>query len=463
LQARIPNDELLLLNGWTVLPSPLMFARGTFYFCLLLLSSCTKDKTDGGKIAEDVELPLLEPAAEKKETARRCSPLPGGKQVTLRSGTRLGGAARADGAGLDASTVDVGTAVAVGGGFAVGALVHGSETHAQVHLLDGRGRSQAVDLGRVHGSVDPPQVAAWGESVITAFMDNDAGHRLVRLARVTSINTRPDVSFGPEVQVPRDEETFFSVGVTTDPSGRGSPSGLLIWDAFEKSSQKSRIHALGFEPASMKISRKDSVISPPQDDAVSPTLTPRNGGFWGAWLSYAEKPETNAALDSLVEERPRLLRVQRLGYSGEAVGEPLNVTDPGETVFAYTGITLKTGELLIAYRGATLGRTEGASPVHLRKIGDDGSVMSAIAEHSELGLGAPVLLGAGASEHVWLSARGKENEILLGFASDGAAISRFDLENSLLGHMPLVRNGDELLVAQPEESGLKLSVFRCEF
>jgi len=311
--------------------------------------------------------------------------------------------------------------------------------------------------------VDPPQLALVGDDVIAAFMDNDAGHQRLRLARVTSIASRPEVAFGPEVLVPRGEETTFSVSVAgSGDSGTGRAGGLLVWDDLDKSSQKSRILALSFDPLSMKVSKKERLISPANEDAVSPTVLSRNGGFWVAWLSYGDKSEVSAGTDALVEERPRMLRVQRLSNSGDPEGEPLSVTDPHETVFAYAALALKAGGLLIAYRGASLGRTEGASPIHLRKIGEDGSAISGLAEHSELGLGAPALLGGGDSDLAWLSARGKENEILLGVVSDSSQSSYFELEGGLSGHIPLTRRGDEVLVAQPDGVDLKLSVFRCK-
>lgn len=426
-----------------------------WFLSLVLTSSLGAcDKNDEGKsqpVAEDFQ--LLEPEERSKaDLPKRCRSLEAGQPLTLRARSEKG----------EPGAVEIGGATAVTRGFVVGALRAASESRAFVAWTDGSGQQSTVDLSQVHGSVEAPQVAALGADVLVAVPDNDAGHTRLRVAKVASLSSKPEVTWGPEVRAIRGETAHFSLSAGASATD-GQPShALLAWDDFEKSSLRSRVLVLPFSPANMKEQALGEVVSAVDADVVWPQVVARPGGYWLTWLSYREMGEkAKGDQDSLlVDEPPRVLQVLGLDEKGRIESEAIDIT-PAEThVLAYEVAARGRDQLVVASRLA-----KGGSPtdaIDLKIVSRDGSVSAASVTHSDLGPGAPlVLTAAGGSSSAWLFARGQDQEVLFG-PLDGAGHAPGFLEEALLeGKIPLSRSGPDLLTMEPSGLDLRLSVYRC--
>jgi hypothetical protein len=281
------------------------------------------------------------------------------------------------------------------------------------------------------------------------------------LARIDQLKSKPLVAWGPEVPIRRGETAGFSVRAHVPAKkSEDAPSALLVWDDYDKSSARSQVRGLGFSPVSMKAEGSEVAISPADEDATTPSLVARPGGYWAVWLAYGELAPANKK-KGLVQEPPRALRAQKLDAQGKPLDEPLTVTPPGHQVLVYEAAGNSDGNLVIAYRATSSGRLEGASPVNVKVVGADGSTSASTFANENLGLGAPLLLEDAQGGSLWLSARGYESDVLLGELQDSGDGGNFDVEGGLTEKIPLARRGDDLLVMRPAGIDLKLSVVSC--
>ncbi len=422
------------------------------FLLLTAVLACDEKKSPKSE-APPEDRPLLEPLERDRDLMHRCRALPGGNIVTLRAPTSK----EAPGA------LEAGSAVAVDGGFVVGLLRTEKESWADVVYLDGRGASKTTKLSRVHGSVEAPQVARFGPDAIVVVPDNDAGHSRLRLAKVKSPATRSEISWGPEIQVRRGESQAFSVAVFEPEGGKEPAVGVIAWDDFDKATLRSQVRALSFDPASMKALGSERAVTPTEEDAGDPMIVGGETGsspFWALWLSY-QSIDKSSPSDALVDEPPRVLRVQKLDALAQPDGPPLTISEEQESVLAFDAKVHQSGSLAVAYRSAEGGRNEGASPVHLRVVDVGGAVVSQTVSHEELGLGAPALFRVGTPSTMWLSARGNDSDILLGKVEKDARVLNFSVEAGLSERIPLSGSENALLVMEPDGLDLRFSSVVC--
>lgn len=427
--------------------------------CLLsTLPGCESKKKQPPTEAVEEERELLEPLEQTGNYSRRCKPQPGTQAVTLRASEsgRMSGS-------VGAGAVEAGGAVAVDGGFVVGTLRTERETNAELLYLDGRGGSKVTLLGRVHGSVEPPQVAAVGGDAMVALVDNDAGHTRLRLAKVTKVATEGKVTWGPEVEVRRGETQSFSLNILPQNSENAPPRALLAWDDFDQASLRSSVRGLLVDVQSMKALGTPYEISPPKEDATTPQILAgaEGGGAFSVWLAYQDSTGERRPSEVLVDEPPKSLRVQRLDSEGKPQGKPLVVSRAASNVLVYDAKMATQDTLAVAYREADSGRDEGSSPVQLAVVSLDGSVRSHTASHDELGLGAPALFVSGKAGTLWLSARARESDVLLGSLGTSGEVEEFGLELELKERMPLAGHEGRLLVMEPDGLDLRFSAVFC--
>lgn len=431
-------------NNWVV--SSLLFVVSV---------ACTpeKKKQPAPPVEKD-ERELLEPVEQMEKYSSRCKAVPGTQPVTLRASSGDG----------DSGAVEAGGAVAFDGGFVVGILRTAVETTAEIVYLDGRGGSKVTKLGRVHGSVEPPQVVLVGDDAIAAVVDNDAGHTRLRLVKVAHVAKEAQITWGPEVVVRRGETQGFSLSRGQHPQEKSGVSVLLAWDDFDRSNLRSAVRGLLLDAQSMQPVGPEFQISPQNEDATTPLVLSANGdsaGFLSVWLAYEEQAAPKEQNPSLVYEPPMVLHVQRLDSAGKPQGDPLRVSRPGSNVLVYDARMQSGGELAVAYREAETGREEGASPVKVDIVGTDGTVKAQTAGHDELGPGAPALLEAEQAGAVWLSARGRESDVLLGLLASSGQVQDFGLEFDLRERIPLASRGGLFLVMEPDGLDLRFSTLRC--
>lgn len=442
--------------------------KGNLVYLVSLLFGAISCKPELSKELDPpvVEKPpeLLEPSVPKVVRSSRCRPEPASRSLTLRAEpgrTDVG----PEGA---AEPVEVGNVVEFSGGFAVAILRGVGQIHAQVEWFDARGRERKVDLGVVHGGVEPPSLLSIGNALIVAVPDSDAGHSTLRLAKVQQKGEEFEVTWGPSIQRHRgDRETFSMAAAVSE-----APSAIdvdiqvnVAWDSPDRSSLRSSIHGLRFSSASMKTTSPETVISPPGVDAVAPLLIVRSGGVWLLWTAYGpvsslrSQPGLN---ESLVDEPPQSLMVQPLDDRLKATATVVELSSKGTDVLSFDGAATGTASLVAVFRTAPQGHPIGESPILTRHLLADGSVEHGLIEHDLLGPGAPVLLKGPLDASPWLVARGIEEEVLLGRVEEDARINSFEEEPSLDGTIPLLRQGNRLVTMRPRGLDLELSLFECE-
>lgn len=421
-----------------------LFSLGFFF----TLAGCSKEP-----VAEQKEQPtepdreLLEPAEQAKPMGR-CRDLVDLKGLSLRASTS---------ASNGPVPVEVGDVTDAFDGIAVGVLRSGSESKVAVEWFDGKGREAQIDLGVVHGGVEPPRLLGLEDALIVALTDNDAGHSTIRLAKITRSGSEFAVTWGAQVQRRRSESLGLSLAAS--PAEKGSKSEVqvaLVWEASEPRTLKSVLKGLTFSPATMEVVTPDKQISLPSDDAAEPLLSSSRRGFWLTWLSYGTPPVQGPARDStgLVDEPSRTLKIQRLGAGLEPLGEGLNVSQ--RDVLAFDG-TESQGAFVTFYRDGSKA-PDGRSSLHGSRIFDDGSM-----EHGEVttdssGPGAPLIL---AGDEPWLLSTGKEDEIFLATVSGPLDQIRLAEEGNLLEMIPLHRSGSRLVAMRPQGLDLEITLLEC--
>lgn len=436
------KSDVRLRFGWLGLPILILLAPSVV--------GCKSEKKSPQIDAVEEKRKLLDPVERTGDYAKRCQPEPGTQPVTLRA-AETGGA------------LEVGGAAAMEKGFVLGALQSSKETEAEVVYLDGRGGSKVTRLGRVHGSVEPPQVVAVGADAIVALVDNDAGHTRLRLAKVANVATEGKITWGPEVQVRRGETQAFSLGILRE-SPENSPLRVLLgWDDFARASLRSSVRGLLVDASSMQALGAPHELSPPREDANTPLIvsSTERAEAYSVWLAYDDLSGERKPSEALVVEPPQQLRVQRLNLEGKLEGEPLRVSRAGSNVLVYDARMSRDGSLVLAYREADSGRDEGSSPVQISVVGLDGSIRTHSAQHDELGLGAPALFEVDGANALWLSARARESDVLLGSIEESGEVRDFGLEQALKERMPIAGRAGRLLVMEPDGLDLRFSTVLC--
>lgn len=427
----------------------------TVFICALFGQiACDLSPSEKKAPAEAASFPLLEPDRPKKVVESRCLPVVESKPLVLR-------AVAAD-AGQGPSAVEVGSVVSFGSGFAVAGLNTGAATSAFVTWADGQGRQKTIQLGRVHGAVEPPVLAAAGPHLVVALIDNDAMNTRIRLARIAPANGESEVTWGPEVQARRDESSGVSLAILGE--GETNLRGLLAWDDFSRSTSRSQLRGLWFSPGSMKAEGGQFALSPASEDSVEPRLASRrDGGAWLSWIAYDQVSPVTGPREPdrpLVEEPPRRLHLASLGRGDTKFSSARTLSSSGSSVLAFDTAALGN-DLLVAYRVERSGSKAGDESLELRRVTLGGAVAEGAVGSSELGPGAPLILSDSNSKSAWLLARGEEQQVLLGEFDDAVNVLSFREEPGLEGQIPTLRSGTRLFSMRPDGMDLRFSLSDC--
>ena len=207
-----------------------------------------------------------------------------------------------------------------------------------------------------------------------------------------------------------------------------------------------------------------------------PRVVATHGGFWLSWVSHtgagaqakhdspAPKVMPDAGFQSVMDTRPRGIKLVPLDHRAIPMAEPRLVTDPGAHVLAYDIVPFGSG-VLVAWRDDPTTPGAEAPKVYLARAGADGSVTTEIIDDEHLGAGTPRLFedeAAKAAPRVWLSLMGKSGLNRVGFFADSGRLSGPLDEVPGLGRSePLALSGSRFLLATPNGRALDLSVARC--
>jgi hypothetical protein len=319
----------------------------------------------------------------------------------------------------------------------------------------------------LHGDVEPPKLASSRDHLVAAVVGNEATSSTLELVGIQHALGQTTLKRGQQVSQGRDASTAFDLAL-------GERSGLLVWDRWNKSKGHGTIETLAFDPESLAGGAEPTILDLQGDDAETPRVLSRPGGFWLIWVSHGAPepsgaPETDAteaveALESVVDVTPRRLKAVPLDQSGRPTAEPRWITSQRAHVLAYDVVSFGEG-LLVAWRDDPTVLGAEAPKVHLAKIGADGSAVVDVLEDEQMAAGTPRLFldAAVRSEpRVWLSVIGKSGKPRLGYFDAGGKLNGQLEELAGLGtHEPLALGGSRFLLGRPNGRALDLLVATC--
>jgi hypothetical protein len=371
--------------------------------------------------------------------------------------------------------VEVGRAIAVGDGFAVGALsTKKGATRAQVAVVDGKSlQGKLLDLGSVKGDVDPPELASFGDRLMALVHDNDANGALLRLAKLGARST--EVTWGTQVPEGRDESHVADIEI-------GKERGAVVWDAYDKAHKHSQVHVYTFGLDDPSNTTRPRVLSIEGRDAEAPRVVRRPGGVWVAWVEHAvdpratkpkplPAPRASSSAGEPVDEPlvvdlgQRTLTVQVLDENATPSGPIVDVSGAKSHVVVFDMVPAPDGGLFVAWRDDDRAPGGEGNGVKLARVRADGTAEQHAVDET-LGVGAPLLLvdesPKDPRDRVWLS---------LESISDASRIASVGDRSELVDMLdtdPLFQNGDPLavskgrmLIARPKGLAIELGVLEC--
>lgn len=374
-------------------------------------------------------------------------------------------------------SVEAGGAVASSTGFALAALEN--RKAIAVTLARDAASGRRIELAEVHGDVEPPRLASSGDQIVAAVAGNDAGS-----STLTLMAFRPDegaASLKRGAQVSRSREAGVAFDLVLAPK-----RGVMVWDQWDASKSRGIIEALSFEPVTVQAQASARVLSASDDDAESPRVLLRRGGFWVSWVSHAPLAKTarrapragasanpgsdpkdagaEAVYDSVVELTPRRLKLLRLDEQGVPSGEPTLVSAPDAHVLAYDAVPFGDG-VLFAWRDDPTSLGAEAPKIHLARVAPDGTVSLEVIDDEEVAEGAPRLFsdrGGAVQPQTWLALMGKRGRSRVGHVEPSGKLAGPLQDVAEFGHNePLALESGRFLLAQPRGRALDLSVVQC--
>jgi hypothetical protein len=343
---------------------------------------------------------------------------------------------------------EVGEAVALASGFAVGAIhaENGAPMMSVVEIgPDGRG-GKVISLGAARGDVEPPRLAVRGALLIAGVLEPERDGRAIRLAAIDSDH----VTWGARVHETKDESQVFDLAI-------GDTRGIVVWD--EDAANGGAVRMSTFDAANPSATTPPRTISPDQSDAEAPRLVARPGGFWLGYLARRAESEDEDAEARFQAEAIgfRWVELIALDENGSPVGPARAVTPKDGHVMLFDMAPGPDNSAIIAWRDddAPGGATGG--PV-MRVIVRPSSIdePSVLVEDVSRA-GAPNLVGS------WLAIADAAGPTLLGpISNTGALTGPLVVEPDLGSGEPLATSANTLLVARPMDRTVTLAVVRCK-
>jgi hypothetical protein len=364
------------------------------------------------------------------------------------------------------SGAELGGAVGYAGGFAVAATRGQPDgTSALVALLTPDASSgRIVDLGRIHGDVDPPSVAAAGDQIFLLVADRDAGGTNLRLARLRGT----DLAWGATFAQGSGDSQGSALAI-------GSGQGIVAWDEWDRKASRGIVRRSTFAAADITQATPARTISPAGSDVEGPQVVSRPGGFWLAWVSHssyqdAGAPRTPAVTEdpeSVVDLGPRWLEIVPLAPDGLPAAAPQVVTPREAQVLVFDLATAPDGDAWLAWRDDRSSPGVEKQTAHLARVRPDGTLEKQVVEDEGLGAGVPHVLvddhPAAGQPPAWLALAGTNDTTWV------AALDPREQLRDALGAEPVIRGaepvalyGSKMLLARPRGTAVELSVARCQ-
>ncbi len=367
--------------------------------------------------------------------------------------------------------VEIGRAVSQKDKFFLGVLATESgATRARVAAVASDSlQGTLIDLGAVHGNVDPPDLASGGDAVVALVHDTSTKGAKLRLAKLGPKST---VTWGAEVEEGKDESHVANVEI-------GKERGVVVWDAFDKGKKHSVVLALTFAPADVSNATRPRELSLEGMDAEAPRVVRRPGGFWAAWVEHAadarapKPPAAPAPSGSTAVDPPvvalgqRALCIVPLDENGAPAGPPKHVSAENSHVLVFDIAPAQDGGLLVAWRDDDTAPGSEQKAAVLAHVRADGSVERHEASDERVGAGAPVLIvdpspPDAKADRAWLSVESISDASRIAALGDSGEIADTLDTDPLLGNAdPLALFRGHMLIARPRGLAIELGVLDC--
>jgi len=379
--------------------------------------------------------------------------------------------------------VELGAAVGTPRGFAVAGLrERGEGTGAFIALIgfDTRG-GRIVDLGAIHGNVDPPKLVSAGSELFTLVAESDAGGRTLRLGRLRHSGKHTDLTWGAELPQRRGESQAAALAVSES-------RGLVVWDEWVNTAGRSVVRASSFSIQEPSQAESPRLLSPEESDVEGPQVVGGARGYWVAWISHTsyDPPDAGSArsghqrgrraepeaIGSAEPSRPvvdlgqRWLEVARLDAAGKAGTPPLLVTPRESHVLVFQLALAPNGNAWLAWRDDHTCPGVERGKVSLARVSADGSIERNVVEDQRLGAGAPTLLVDAepppGREPAWLGLGAVDGATELAVIERNVRLGTpLQPAIGIRGAEPLVLRGGRMLLARPRGKAAELSVVEC--
>ncbi len=357
---------------------------------------------------------------------------------------------------------ELGGAVGLGGGFAVGVLqTQKRGQRVSVALLGADGSGRLLEIGTVHGDVEPPAVAVLGDRAVLLYGDSDAAGATLKSAVV---GAKADKALlGPELAlVERD--------AGADLTALGQDEVLVVFSRTTKG--KPRLLTARFRPGPAGAFSEPETVA--AQAAESPRLTSRPGGAWLGWIEQhpLAKPASKTKTDAGDEEPgglelgPRTLRIVALDGGGRPLAAPLALSGPDSHVVTFELAPWADGGAIVAWRDDQAAPGVEGGALHLAHVKADGSSEAGELDDAEISAGVPSLLTDPAprapGQLVWLAAGGGNESTRLGLLTGSGTTLTPLAGDKLLGTAELIAvQGGRLLAARPRGTARDLFLLEC--
>jgi hypothetical protein len=368
---------------------------------------------------------------------------------------------------------ELGGATPYAGGFAIAALRgQGAGTDAVVALVNPDASSgRIVSLGPSHGNATSPLLAARDDQLLLVVPESDAGGQTLRLARLEDPRGQAAVVWGRQLTVSRECQSF-ALELAEE-------TGLLVWDEVRR--EHNVIRGAVFDAGDLTKPAELITLSRPGDDAETPRLAVRPGGYWLGFLTHrlpgAKAPprELPTALPTtdedgpgeLLDLGPRWLELMPLDTRGVATAPARTISLEHSHVVVFDLALGPSGGALLTWRDdKTTPGAEGGS-VNLALVSADGSVERTVVEDDESGGGVPLLVvdktAPTADFRAWLGVSSRTDATRLGqLGSTGRLLGELNTDPNVRGADLLAAADGRLLIARPRGLAQELSVVRCQ-
>ena len=372
--------------------------------------------------------------------------------------------------------IEVGDATAFQTGFAVSALQStGDETRALVATLSSdAARGKVVDLGRVHGDVEPPRLAARDSDVFFALADHGPTNARLRVGVVPGGGGNAGrLTWGFQTAWSGRGASAFDLAVT-------SKRGLLVWDDVDVRAERQRVHVASFALDDLGAVTKDRTLDAGSSDQEMPEVVPRGVGYWLAWVASSPRERPGAARspdkptpvpaasadpsESVLEFGNRWIEIVALDENAAPIAAPRAVSPRDRHVLVFDLAATADGGALLAWRDDDSAPGAESRIVHVARVAASGGIERSVIDHDDVGAGAPSLItDAASTAPSWLALESVTHDTrVAALTPKGSLLDELGAEAAIGNGDALAMREGRLLLARPRGLAAELFVVACK-